>query len=160
VKLGADGFVSLKNGSSSASHLIADVAGYYLDGTPTEPGTFVSLSPSRILDTRVGNGAPVGKVAAGGVLDLEVAGRGGVPESGAVAVVLNVTVTEPGAAGFITVFPAGGSAPLASNLNFSAGQTIPNLVTVKLGADGFVSLKNGSSSASHLIADVAGYFIS
>jgi len=69
---------------------------------PSRPGTarsVLSLSPSRILDTRVGNGAPVGKVAAGGVLDLEVAGRGGVPESGAVAVVLNVTVTEPGAAG-------------------------------------------------------------
>ncbi len=37
--------------------LIGDVAGYYLSGTPTQAGTFVSLDPSRILDTRTGNGA-------------------------------------------------------------------------------------------------------
>jgi hypothetical protein len=73
--------------------------------------------------------------------------------------VLNVTVTEPGAVGFITVYPSGGAAPLASNLNFTAGQTIPNLVIVKLNDVGVVSLKNGSAGGSHLIADVAGYFL-
>ena len=84
-------------------------------GTPTEPGSFVSLAPSRILDTRNGNGAPVGKVAPNGILDLQVTGRGGVPGSGVAAVVLNVTVTGAEASGFVTVFPTGASVPTGSS---------------------------------------------
>lgn len=159
VKLGTGGKVSLKNTSSAGSHLIADVAGYYLTGTPTEPGTFVSLAPSRVLDTRNGTGAPVGKVAGFGELNLVVAGHGGVPLTGAIAVVLNVTVTQPGSSGYITVFPTGGDPPLASNLNFTAGLTIPNLVTVQLGDNGAVTFLNGSSAGSHLVADIAGYYL-
>jgi uncharacterized delta-60 repeat protein len=159
VKLGADGKVSLKNGSAGLTHLVADVAGYYLDGVPLLPGTFVPLSPSRLLDTRVGTGAPMSKVAANGIVELQVAGVGGVPEFGAIAVVLNVTVTAPTKGGFITAFPTGELVPTASNLNFVAGQTIPNLVTVKLGTDGKVSLKNGSAGLTHLVADVAGYYL-
>ena len=98
---------------------------------PTEPGTFASLDPARILDTRVGNGAPQARVAASGVVGLQVTGRAGVPDTGVAAVVVNVTVTGPSAGGFITVYPSGTSQPTASNLNFSAGETIPNLVTVK-----------------------------
>ncbi len=159
VKLGTDGKVSLKNGGFAGAHLVADVAGYYLGGEPTEPGAFVPLEPSRLLDTRAGTGAPVGKVGGSGVLDLVVAGLGGVPPTGAIAVVLNVTVTEPGSAGFITVFPTGGQPPLASNLNFTTGQTIPNLVTVQLGANGEVSFLNGASTGAHLVADIAGYYL-
>src|SRR5207249_1422987 len=126
---------------------------------PTAPGAFNPLPPSRILDTRVGTGAPAGKIASGGVLDLAVAGHGGVPDTGAGAVVLNVTVTEPDASGFLTVFPSDVSAPLASNLNFVTGQVIPNLVTVKLGADGHVKIKDGSPGGVHVVADVAGYYL-
>ena len=139
---------------------LVNSAGYYLSGTPTEAGTFNSLEPSRILDTRVANGVPgTTKVAGNGEVDLEVAGRGGVPASGAVAVVLNVTAVDPTTAGYVTVYPHGTTAPLASNLNFTAGKVIPNLVTVLLGADGHVALKNGSPGQLHLIADVAGYYL-
>jgi hypothetical protein len=160
VKVGAGGAVVLRNASSGSSDLVADVAGYYVAGTPTQPGTFVSLSPARVLDTRVGNGAPVGAVAAGGQVSVVVAGRGGVPLSGVSAVVLNVTVTGTKAAGVVTVFPAGEALPLASNLNFVKGQTVPNLVTVKVGAGGAVVLRNASSGSSDLVADLAGYFMS
>jgi hypothetical protein len=98
-------------------------------------------------------------VAASGEVELDVAGRAGVPANGAAAVVLNVTVTEPTAAGFITVYPTGTAAPLASNLNFTPGLTIPNAVTVKLGSGSRVSLRNGSVGSSHLVADVSGYFL-
>ena len=53
--------------------------------------------------------------------------------AGATAVTLNVTVTDPLFAGYLTVYPCGSEVPLASNLNFVAGQTVPNLVTVKVG---------------------------
>ena len=49
--------------------------------------------------------------------------------------------------------------PTASNLNFVAGQTIPNLVVVPVGADGSIRLFNGSGGAVDLIADVAGYYL-
>ncbi|MEZ5142561.1 MAG: hypothetical protein R2726_08615 [Acidimicrobiales bacterium] len=88
--------------------------------------------------------------------NLPVVGRGGVPASGVAAVVLNVTVTGPTAPSHLTVFPAGESPPSASNLNFSAGQTVPNLVIAKVGAGGQVSLRNNSGSVQ-VIADVAGW---
>ena len=80
----------------------------------------------------------------------------GVPASGVSAVVLNVTVTQPTAAGHITVYPDGTSRPLAANLNFVAGQTVPNLVVAPVGADGKVDLYNGSAGTVQLIADVSG----
>ncbi|MEY4230757.1 MAG: hypothetical protein RLZZ362_1606, partial [Actinomycetota bacterium] len=70
------------------------------------------------------------------------------------AVALNVTVTEPWAAGYVTAYPCGGSLPSASNLNFSAGTTVANLVIAKVGTGGKVCLF--SSAPTHLIADVNG----
>ena len=90
-------------------------------------------------------------------MGLRVTGQGGVPKSGVTAVAVNVTVTDPTAVSFLTVYPSGGSRPLASNLNYVAGQTVPNLVIVKVGADGFITLYN-HSGAVHVIVDVAGWF--
>ncbi|MGI8983324.1 MAG: hypothetical protein ACR2HM_02130, partial [Acidimicrobiales bacterium] len=156
VKGGAGGRVSIFNGAG-AGHVIADVAGWYGPSGAPEGSLYRALVPARLLDTRDGNGAPVGRVASPAPVDLQVAGRGGVPAAGASAVVLNVTVTEPWAGGYLTAWPAGDARPLASNLNFTPGQTVPNLVTVKLGAGGRVSLFHSGLTA-HLVADVAGWF--
>ena len=48
--------------------------------------------------------------------------------------------------------------PDASNVNFVAGRTVPNLVVVPVGADGTVSLDNVSAGSTQLLADVYGYF--
>jgi hypothetical protein len=46
-------------------------------------GTFASVSPARLLDTRTGNGvAAAGPIAGGHMVALPVAGRGGVPAFG------------------------------------------------------------------------------
>jgi hypothetical protein len=146
----------LANSGPGATHLVADIAGYFVQSTGTA-GSYVGLSPSRLLDTRQGTGYP-GKVQPSGSVPLQVAGRGGVPPNGAGAVIVNITVTEPAAPGFITAFPSGTTRPTASNLNFRAGQTVPNLAIVAIGADGRVTLTNASSGGSHLVVDVAGYF--
>jgi hypothetical protein len=88
---------------------------------------------------------------------LPVLGHSGVPTTGVSAVVLNVTVTEPTSPGDITVYPDGVNQPLASNLNFTTGETIPNLVIVPVGADGNVDFYNGSGGTGELVADVSGY---
>lgn len=82
---------------------------------------------------------------------------GGVPASGVLAVVLNVTVTQPTRGGFLTVFPSGTTRPLASNLNYTAGQTVANLVMATVGADGKVGVYN-NSGPSHVILDAAGWY--
>lgn len=73
--------------------------------------------------------------------------------------VLNVTVTQPGQGGYLTVYAGGAARPTASNLNFVAGQTVPNLVVAPIGGDGTVALFNGSASTVQLIADAAGYYL-
>src|SRR4029078_8354302 len=86
---------------------------------------------------------------------LTVVGRGGVPAD-ATAVVLNVTVTEPNASGFITVFPCGEGRPNAANLNFVGNQTVPNMAISRVGAGGAVCLY--ANETKHLVVDVNGYF--
>ena len=156
VKVGTGGKVGLYNAFGTV-HVIADVAGWYDDGTASTGARFNPVSPARILDTREGNGAPAAPLGPGGVLDLQVTGRGGVPASGVSAVVLNVTVTQPTAHSVLTAFPTGQTLPLASNLNFDAGQTVPNLVVVKVGTGGKVGLYNAFGTV-HVIADVAGWY--
>ena len=129
------------------------------------PGALTPLPPSRICDTRSGNPSNLSGGAAqcdghtlapGAPLAVQVAGLGGVPASGATAAVLNVTVTDPTSAGYLTVYPAGETAPLASNLDFSAGETVANLVEVGLGAQGQVEVVTDATSAD-VTLDVEGY---
>jgi hypothetical protein len=156
--VGANGRVALYNGSGGAIQLIVDVSGYYQAGAPVVAGAFGSLAPARLLDTRTGVGAARAAVQAGGTVYLQVAGRGRVPASGVGAVVLNVTVTAPARAGHVIVYGDGTARPGTSNLNFVAGQTVPNLVIARVGANGRVALYNGSGGTIQLIADVSGYY--
>ncbi|HEY8813641.1 MAG TPA: hypothetical protein VIP57_00840, partial [Candidatus Dormibacteraeota bacterium] len=157
VGLGS-GAVSAYNPRGSAD-VIFDVAGYYStpDVSPGPDGLFNPLVPARLLDTRTGIGAPAAKLAAGQTLDLQVTGRGNVPASGVNAVVLNVTATSPTSLGFLTVFPTGVARPNASNLNFNAGETVPNRVMVGVGTGGKVSIFNPAGT-TNVIADVNGWF--
>ena len=157
VGLADSGQLSVYNAAGYAD-VIFDVAGYVPTTTATAgpDGLFTPLPPSRILDTRTGNGAS-GAVPAGGTITVHVSGRGGVPSVGVAAVVLNVTVTNPTAGSYLTVYPAGSGMPLASNLNYVGGQTVANRVVAKLGAGGQLSFYNAVGSVD-VIADVAGWF--
>ena len=132
------------------------------DPDPTDPGgaAFVSLSPERLLETRPGaetfDGAfELGRtVAAGSVTELQVTDRAGVPGDAA-AVMLNVTAVRPSGPGFLTVFPCGGSVPTASNVNYVAGQNVPNAVLAKVGVGGKVCIY--TFAETHLLTDLSGY---
>jgi hypothetical protein len=86
---------------------------------------------------------------------LPVTVTGGEVPADASAVALNVTVTEPAAAGYVTVWPCGTEPPPTSNLNFVAGQTVANAVTTGVGSGGQVCVF--SAAPAHLIVDVDGY---
>jgi hypothetical protein len=158
VAVGLGGQVSIYNAQGSAD-VIFDVAGYV--ATPVEPpgadGLYTPVVPKRVLDTREGSGAPVGP---GGTVSVQVNGQAGVPSTGVSAVVLNVTITGPTAPSYLTAWPTGVAQPVASNLNFSPGQTVANRVIVQVasnGTPGWVSFYNAAGSV-HVIADVGGWF--
>jgi len=116
------------------------------------------VTPIRVLDTRKPIGVPkIAKVAAGGTVKLKLTGVDGVP-AGAAAVTLNVTVTNASSGGYVTAYPDGVAKPNASNVNFTQGQTVANLVTVKLGSDGIVDLTNSGNGSIDLVADLQGYY--
>jgi hypothetical protein len=120
-------------------------------------GTYYPLAPARVLDTRFGIGVPAGKVGPNSTITVQVAGAGGVPATGASAVMLNVTAEGSTGNSFVAVYPSGIARPLVSNLNFPPNFTGANAVTVPLGSDGRVALYNAVGSVS-LIADVVGFY--
>jgi len=158
--------VTTPGGTSAASS-----ADHYTFVAPVPPGApFSPLAPVRICDTRAGNPSVLTGAAAqcngltipaAGTRVVNVAnanngglGSFGVPAS-ATAVVLNVTAVNPTAQGFITAYPTGAALPVASNINYVAGEVVPNLVEVGIGTGGDVSFF--SASPSDLVVDVEGY---
>ena len=157
VAVGTGGKVSVFNRFGS-THVIFDVVGYYSTDVGTAGSRFHGVTPFRYFDTRDGTGAVAPtQIGQGGVLRFKVTGKGGVAGTGVTGVVMNVTVTEPTFDSFVTVYPDDVGRPNASNLNFVAGQTVPNLVTVRVPASGFVNFYN-HLGATHLLADVVGYY--
>lgn len=119
---------------------------------------FVGLTPARVLDTRNGTGGvPAGaKLGPNSSLSFPVDNVAGV-DPAATAVVLNVTATEATQGTYVTAYPSGSIRPGTANLLVPPNRAIPNLVTVKIGPDGRVSLYNQLGSV-HLVADVFGYY--
>jgi len=152
VRLGNGGDVNLFNNTGSVN-LLADLVGYFREGTSFG---LESLVPARLLDTRDGTGGRLGAVGQGETIDLQIAGQGGV-SSEPQAVALNVTVTEPSAASFLTVWPSGEARPFASSVNMVAGQTVPNMVLARVGSNGMISIFNNTGE-THVVVDVLGCF--
>jgi hypothetical protein len=150
IKLSSTGTVSIYNGQGAAD-VVIDVSGYFTDSTLSGK-LFTPLSPARILDTRnVG-----GSIGPNGTLsNFQITGNNGVP-SGATAVFLNTTVTSTTASSALTVFP-GPTKPTASDLNWVAGQTIPNLTLATLSSTGTASFYNFAGSTD-LVLDLSGWF--
>ncbi len=116
-----------------------------------EEGTFVPLTPARVADTRSSTPLP-----ARGLREFQVAGFGGVPASGVTTVALNATATNPVEAGFLTLYPCGGTAPLASNVNYVLGENASNAQAVGLSADGKLCV--ATYAQTDVVIDVYGYW--
>ncbi len=115
---------------------------------------FTAVTPQRVLNTKAAVGvARTTPLNPHEEIELALPA----PAANSDAVVLNVTVTNPTTNGYLKVYPT--TEPIASNINFAANQTIPNLVTVPV-ANGKVKIKNGSAGTVHVLADLAGYYAS
>jgi len=120
---------------------------------------YYAVSPCRAVDTRdatLGGPSPL----TGGVpRSFSLAGRCGTSPT-ASGLILNVTITQPGAAGFVTVYPGGQGVPPTSTINFRANVTRANSAIVRLGSGGVLNAVTGQPTGTtvHLIIDIAGYF--
>ncbi len=140
--------------NSGSTSTIIDVIGWFPEGKLTSLPT-----AARILDTRSVNSTADGAFGGKGrrpdqgTLQLQVGDRVGIP-SDATAVLLNITAlgAEPG---FITLHPRGTDRPVASNLNYRAGQTVANAAITRLGVAGDVCLFTEGNA--NVIVDVVGY---
>jgi hypothetical protein len=125
------------------------------------PGaTYIPLTPSRLLDTRVGTGLG-GPFSANSPRTFAVSGRGGVPAE-AIAVTGNLTVTGQTQPGYIYLGPNPMAAPTSSTLNFPLADNRANGVTLALSPTGTLSatyVTGAGAGTTHLVFDVTGYFV-
>ena len=128
-------------------------------GVAVNPPTFHAVSPGRLLDTRDSTGLPnvYGRLGVAQTDNIFVTGHYGVPATGVSAVVLNITAVDPVGGGYVATWPAGMPMPGTSILNLTPGVIKPNLATVKVGANGQVSLFNQGGSVD-LVVDVEGWY--
>ena len=118
--------------------------------------SFYTVKPCRLADTRK-TSAP--SLAAGGTRTFMVTGECGIPAN-AMALAVNVTVTNTKATGHLRLWPADVAMPVTSTLNFQAGQTRANNATLALADDGTGTIKvlNAAPATVDFILDVSGYY--
>jgi GH25 family lysozyme M1 (1,4-beta-N-acetylmuramidase) len=119
----------------------------------SQPSRYVPITPERFVDTRLGLGARKGTVAGPLTVTLPTS----VPAD-ATGVVLNASVVDPAAAGYLRMSPAGAT-PLATALNFAAGRSSTGLVVTSIDTarQATVTLYGGPGQ---VVLDVVGYYTS
>ncbi|HEX5118287.1 MAG TPA: PKD domain-containing protein [Pseudonocardiaceae bacterium] len=168
-----DGTAVQHGRSAKTLHTYADPGKYTVTTTETDfsgntatvsqrftvGGAYFAVPAQRVLDTRDGTGgAPVGRLGPDSVLSLNLAGTNAIPATGVRAVVLNVTAIDPTATSFLTIYADGSTRPGTTSLNYVPGQTVTNLVTVPLGANGNVDFFNNLGTVD-VTADLEGYYL-
>jgi uncharacterized protein YkwD len=134
--------------TSVPTQVVVDVVGAFVPSSAATSGRFVPRPSTRIFDSRPG---PKLSAAASMTLPLP----GGVP-SDAVALALNVTITESSGPGFVTEFPAGRQMPISSILNVDqANQTRAAAGIFPVSAAGVALYVSGGG---HIVVDLFGYF--
>jgi hypothetical protein len=163
VKLGTGGAFNIY--SYSPSDVIIDVTGYY--AAPGTGGLYYHQLPNpiRILETRPGESGyqtPGAPLAANSVR-LQQAGNisylGVTIPAAARAITGNATVVNNGFAngGALRLYPGDiNQVVVTENINYVAGQTIPNAFTARLDSNGRFNIY--TSATTHVLIDVTGYY--
>jgi N-acetylmuramoyl-L-alanine amidase-like protein len=152
----ADGRLTL-TGRDATAHVVVDVVGWWAPQAVVGGQLFQPKAATRVLDTRTGLGARRGSVGPGGVLTVQVAGRGKPVPGSARAVVLNVTSLGATRNTTVTAWPDGTRRPYFPDLTVRAWRPTSNLVVIKVGARNRVRVANAKGS-THLVGDVVGYY--
>jgi RHS repeat-associated protein len=162
VPVSATGTIKLATAAANAD-VTVDLSGWYLStGTAS---SFNPLPGARVLDTRTGAGhtgtctpSSCARISAGSTLELQVAGTGGVPATGASAVAVNLTTVSPATVGYLTAYSSDlGAAPGTASLVWTTGAVVQSgLSVVKIGSDGGIRIT--ASAATDVTVDVEGWY--
>ena len=153
LKLSASGQVTFYNKGTSAINLVVVGEGSY--GASASSGLELTPASIRLINTRTaGSGTPI---PAGGTLDVQVAGVNGVPAT-AVAAALNITITTPQVGGWLKAWPVGATEPSVTLQDFTTGVWRASGLTLTLGTNGTIRIKNGSTGTVHMIVDLQGWY--
>lgn len=125
----------------------------------TPGGNYHLATPTRVVDTRYGQGAPRGTVDPGEVVKVKVTGVAGIPTTGVGAVVVNLGAVAAKSYGWLVAYPSGQAKPATSTLNYRAGWTGSATATVPVGSDGTITVIAGAGSTDVLV-DVVGWYSS
>jgi hypothetical protein len=150
----ATGLPSIGVATTAATHIIVDIVGYYDDGSLPNGLRFSPVVPTRIADTRSGQGWP-SRLGPGGTATIPTPSS--VANADTRGLATNVTAVIPSQATFLTVWPNGYGMPGTSNLNPSALETVPNAVQTMIGSDGKFNVFNAVGYCDVLV-DVVGTF--
>ncbi len=162
----------------AAAAIVLGLAGLQAVRADSAPSSFVAITPTRVLDTRIAAGLP-GALTSAQPQTLDVTGSipvvlpgdqlstGSPVPDGATAIVANVTIVGPTTPGFVAVRPGTATGnPTTSSLNATtSGIVLPNSVTVELpttGANaGQIQLwyqGTTPTATTHLLIDIVGYY--
>lgn len=156
VPVSSDGYIDLTNTMAAAgsADIVVDVSGYFTPGPNAYGGSFVPTAPSRDFDSRADG---LGQLQTN-VEYLTALGSWAQPTVG---IAMNVTMTNPKANGFLTIYPEGASLPTGSNVNWGAGQTVANsAIATANQANGWITVYSGGTNGgpADVVLDVFGYF--
>lgn len=140
--------------SNTSYHVVIDVSGYYAPAPQFGPTvSLASLPGERIASSRDGIGGWSGLFGTGTVRQLDPVVT--LPDAGtASSVVLNVTIVNATAPGFVTVYPCAAERPFVSAVNYVPDSEATNLVVVDLSASRTVCFY--TSSPVDVIVDLFG----
>lgn len=153
VPLSADGKITIAN-SSTTVNLLVDLQGYF--AAAGKGGAVFTPAFGRAYDSRAtGNTA----LAENETRSIQIAGTAGVPVmgSGVTAVVLTLIVAHGGGNGYADAWADGTTKPNTSAINFQTNEIQTNTITVPLGANGKISLRN-AAKATNYVVDVQGWY--
>ncbi len=146
MRLSDDGAVRIW--VSSPSHVVVDVAGAFVPAIESHAGRYVAIAARRLLDTRTSGTPDPGR-------PITVALPAEVPAD-ALALAVNLTLTETTGFDFVAASAAGAAPPATSVLNADgAGQTRAAGAIVPVSPGGMALTV---AFGSDVIVDVVGYF--
>jgi Putative binding domain, N-terminal len=127
--------------------------------TPASGSLYVPMAPCRVADTRNSPGPFGGPLVSASVTRSFVIPNSpdcAIPST-ATAYSMNLTVVPRGTLGYVTIWPAGDSQPLASTLNSIDGRIKANASIVPAGSGGAISVF--ATDDADVILDISGYFV-
>ena len=157
TRVAANGQVTLMNTSNGSVHFLAEVTGYYT--TPTNSAVASSRISTLPVAARVLDTGGTTLVAAGGSRTVKVAGLGGLPATDLAAVSANLIVAGTATSGDIVAYPAGETAPVATDVIALPTYYPFNEILVRPNAAGEITILNRSNAGARLYLDAYAYAI-